>query len=419
MKIIDDQLEKVAFSHPTGNANSRAVVEGLVEAKILRNFYTCVAVFENSPGFLFTKFGPLKEFQKRIFNRSLKQYTLVRPYKELCRIAAQRIGWKNLITREEGKVSVDKVYEDLDGWVSRKLNEITAVYAYEDGALQSFKRAKILGALCLYDLPIGYWKAMRVFLEEERLKQPQWAETIGGFKDSEIKLKKKELELQLADHIFVASTFTAKTLKSFIGDLAPVHIIPYGFPPVAEQREYVPVLNRRLKILFVGGLSQRKGISYLFKAAEELKDKVELTIVGQKPHLECQILNENLANYTWIPQLSHPNILQLMKQQDLLVFPSLFEGFGLVVTEAMSQGTPVITTERTCGPDVITNGQNGWIIKAGSVDSIKFQLEEILEKPDCLEKVGRAAMETAKARPWSQYSSEISSKVMGILKSGK
>lgn len=413
------QLEKVVFSHPTGNANSRAVAEGLVEAKILGNFYTCIAVFENSPAFLFTKIGPLREFQKRIFRNSLKPYTLARPYMELCRIAAQRIGWKKLILPEEGKLCVDKVYEDLDEWVSRKLNESTAVYAYEDGALQSFKRAKILGAFCLYDLPIGYWKSMRIFLEEERLKQPQWAETIGGFKDSENKLKKKDLELQLADHIFVASTFTAKTLKSFTGDLAPVHIIPYGFPPVAEQREYVPVLNRRLKILFVGGLSQRKGISYLFKATEELKDIVELTIVGQKPHRDCQILNENLAKYTWIPQMSHPEILQLMRKQDVLIFPSLFEGFGLVVTEAMSQGTPVITTDRTCGPDVITHGQNGWIIKAGSADSIKLQLEEILEKPECLEKVGRAAMETAKARPWSQYSREIATKVWELLKSGK
>lgn len=416
---MNSQLEKVAFSHPTGNANSRAVVEGFVEAKILANFYTCVAVFEGSPAFLFTKIGPLKEFQKRIFNGALKPYTLFRPYKELCRIAARRIGWKKLIFPEGGKVCVDKVYEDLDGWVSRKLNEITAVYAYEDGALQSFKRAKILGALCLYDLPIGYWKAMREFLEEERLKQPIWAETIGGFKDSEIKLKKKDNELRLADHIFVASTFTAKTLKSFLGELAPVHIIPYGFPPVAEQKEYEPVLDRPLKILFVGGLSQRKGISYLFKAAEELKDKVELTVVGQKPHQDCQILNESLTKSTWIPQLSHPEILQLMRMQDVLIFPSLFEGFGLVITEAMSQGTPVITTERTCGPDVITHGQNGWIVKAGSVESIKLQLEEILENPDCLEKIGRAAMETAKARPWSHYSREIASTVMEILKSPK
>ena len=48
-----------------------------------------------------------------------------------------------------------------------------------------------------------------------------------------------------------------------------------------------------------------------------------------------------------------------MKEHDVLIFPSLFEGFGLVITEAMAQGTPVITTDRTAGPDVISDNENG------------------------------------------------------------
>lgn len=47
--------------------------------------------------------------------------------------------------------------------------------------------------------------------------------------------------------------------------------------------------------------------------------------------------------------MPHDQILNLMRTQDVFVFPSLFEGYGLVVAEAMSQGTPVITTSRTCG----------------------------------------------------------------------
>ena len=52
-----------------------------------------------------------------------------------------------------------------------------------------------------------------------------------------------------------------------------------------------------------------------------------------------------------------------MREHDVFVFPSLFEGFGLVITESMSQGTPVITTDRTAGPDLIKNDENGWLLK--------------------------------------------------------
>src|SRR5690606_7763290 len=142
-------------------------------------------------------------------------------------------------------------------------------------------------------------------------------------------------------------------------------VIPYGFPDVQDKKEYQPLLNRKLKVLFIGGLSQRKGISYLFEAVEGLKDKVDLTIVGHKAVPDCKALNLALEQHNWIPSLSHDQVLACMREHDVFVFPSLFEGFGLVITEAMSQGIPVITTDRTAGPDLIENEKDGWIVPAG------------------------------------------------------
>lgn len=96
-----------------------------------------------------------------------------------------------------------------------------------------------------------------------------------------------------------------------------------------------------------------------------------------------------------------------MREQDVLVFPSLFEGFGLVITEAMSQGTPVITTNRTAGPDLITHGENGWLIDAGSTDTLQAAIEELIFKPSVIAEVGHAAMETASKRTWDVYGLEL------------
>lgn len=410
---------KISLSHPTGNANVRALAEGLLKAGVLHKFYTCVAVFQDSKLYPLTRIKFLQEFRKRVFSESLKSYTHSRPFKELVRIAALRLGKTELVYPEVGRFCIERVHHDLDLYVSRKIQTVNAVYAYEDGALQSFKKAKIYGVTCIYELPIGYWRAMRNLLEEEMYKKPEWAMTLSGFKDSEKKLNKKDTEIRLADHIFVASTFTAETLKKFPGKLAPVHIVPYGFPPVAENRIYTSLSNRSLKLFFVGGLSQRKGISYLFEAVNKLKGKVELTVIGQKPNQECKILNENLKKHIWIPRMAHFEILQFMKSQDLLIFPSLFEGFGLVITEAMSQGTPVITTQRTCGVDLIKHGENGWLVEAGSTEELLATLREILDNPSCLKKIGKAAMATARNRPWEVYGEEMAKTIAQIFKKEK
>jgi glycosyltransferase involved in cell wall biosynthesis len=411
---------KVLISHPTGNAFFRAAALGLQEAGMLSGVRTTVATY---PGNIFDKlssFAAFQEFNRRRYHPSLKNLTQTWPLYELSRIAASKAGFKKLIQQETGIFSVDAVYRALDKHVAKSLKQMAAngtnaVYAYEDGALLSFLEAKKLGLKCLYDLPIGYWRASKRLLEIECERWPEWASTLIEFGDSEAKLARKDEELLLADKIFVASQFTANTLKDFPGQLGPVDVIPYAFPPVTGSRNYASIpKSQPLKLLFVGGLSQRKGIADLFAAADHLKNHVKLTVVGKKvSDQECPALDAALAKHRWIPSLAHSAVLQLMQEHDVLVFPSLFEGFGLVITEAMSQGTPVITTDRTAGPDLIKHGENGWLIEAGSTNALQAAIEELLAKPSIIAEVGRAAMETASKRTWDVYGKEL---VKGIIK---
>ncbi len=104
-----------------------------------------------------------------------------------------------------------------------------------------------------------------------------------------------------------------------------------------------------------------------------------------------------------------------MREHDVFVFPSLFEGFGLVITEAMSQGTPVITTDRTAGPDLIEHGRNGWLIEAGSTPALQAAIEELLHHPQQIASTGKEAMETARQRPWEVYGRELAKAVGRVI----
>jgi hypothetical protein len=407
---------KLLLSHPTANANVRAAAKGFLDADILMEFHTSIASFPGSILDKLSSLGPLAEIRRRSFIPELEAYTKSSPWKEAGRLISSKAGFSSLIQHEKGLLSIDEVYKSLDKRVASQLKELSkrnlsAVYAYEDCAEASFIEGKRLGKKCFYDLPIGYWRAAKDLLSKEIDRWPEWAATFTGFGDSAQKLERKDNELRLADKIFVASQFTARTLEYYPGTLGEIQIIPYGFPPVTDRKQYGASGNKVLKLLFVGGLSQRKGIADLFAAVEKLSPHIELTVVGRKTPNYCAVLDRELAKHKWIPSLPHAEILTLMQQHDVLVFPSLFEGFGLVITEAMAQGTPVITTDRTAGPDIITDDQNGWLIEAGSTEALTEAIEKLLANPEKVRQAGREALETARKRPWEVYGNELAAAI--------
>ena len=403
----------ILFSHPTLNANAKALINGLFKNKVLYKLYTCTAFFKGQLLFkLGEDYSVLKDLKRRSLDKNWQTFTRSNPFFEFGRLVASKLNLQYLVKHENGFFCIDKVYKNHDKWVADNLVKaqkegITGVYGYEDGSLATFTKAKQLGIKCYYDLPIGYWKSARLLMQKEFEINPDWSSTLSGFNDSPEKLNKKDQELALADVIFVASSFTKKTLEEYSGKLPKIKVIPYGFPEVKQKKNYQSIVNRKLKVLFIGGLSQRKGLSYLFEAVEGMQNKVSLTVVGHKIVSNCSVLNQALEQHTWIPSLDHEQVLDCMREHDVLIFPSLFEGFGLVITEAMSQGVPVITTNRTAGPDLINEGEDGWIVPAGSSSAIKEILLNILETPEIVAQYGIAAQNKAKNRPWSVYGQEM------------
>ncbi|MBO4597262.1 MAG: glycosyltransferase family 4 protein [Bacteroidaceae bacterium] len=404
--------------HPTGNANVRAVLDGFSSHGLLGEFHTTVGCVPGNVFCRLSDFPGMSMLKRRGYSSEIASALKMHPWRELGRIFAQKAHLSSMIGHERGIFSVDKIYQNIDKYSKNALlnKDFSFVYGYEDGIESTFAEAKKVKIPCFYDLPIGYWRAMRECLSPEMEKNPDWNPTLGGFDDSDAKLRRKDNELAMADVIYVASSFTKKTLELYPGKLAPVEVVPYGFPEVNRNREYSSPHGRKIRLLYVGGLSQRKGLSYMFDAIEGLERHVELTVVGLGNIGGTPILKSKLQKCNYIPSLSHENVLSLMAQSDVLLFPSLFEGFGLVVTEAMSQGTPVITTERTCGPDIIESGSDGWLVNAANSAPIRERIEDIILHPEMLAQVGKSAMNTAAGRPWNVYSEAMAKSVEKHLK---
>lgn len=391
------------LSHPTGNANVRAAARAFHAAGLLRELDSCLCWNPLAPLARLLPASLAAQLARRSFPDLPLEIQHSHPWREVARLAFPALPL--LKAHERGPLSIDAVYRSFDRHVAARLSQLAglqAVYAYEDGALNTFETAERLGLRRFYDLPIGYWRAARAIFEEERDLQPAWACTLTGLQDSAAKLARKDQELQLADQVIVASAYVRSTLISHQACSAPIAVIPYGSPPPLAE---LPPLRTSgpLRVLYVGSLGQRKGLSYALEAVEMLESQVSLTLIGKLTTSHCSPMNAGLERHQWIPSLPHAQILEQMRRHDVLLFPTLFDGFGLVITEALSQGLPVIATANSGAPECIRDGVEGFIVPIRDSQTIAQRLQQLVSNRDQLAAMRHACLRRAAQLSWTGY----------------
>ncbi|MBE3557385.1 MAG: glycosyltransferase family 4 protein [Firmicutes bacterium] len=238
-----------------------------------------------------------------------------------------------------------------------------------------FRTAKTTGSICVLNYPLAHHRFTRRFLLEEAERQPDFADTLNSLDLKPWFEQRLDTEIELADYILVGSSFAR---DSFIAEGIPPEklvVIPYGadlqlFEPIETPRAH----NQKLRLLFVGQVTQRKGLSYLLQAMQQLGiNNYTLTIVGQMQG-SARILNPHRYLFQQIPHVPQTELRELYRQADIFVFPTLVEGMGLVVLEAMASGLPVITTPNGPG-DIVRDGIDGFLIPPRNVSAIVDRVE--------------------------------------------
>lgn len=158
------------------------------------------------------------------------------------------------------------------------------------------------------------------------------------------------------------------------------------------------------EILTVGRLVPYKGHEFLIRAVHSLASQgvnVHLSIVGEgwfRGTLERLVQRLSLGDH--VSFLGHipngPALWALYRQADVFVLPSLVEALGLVLLEAMANGTPVIASAVGGIPDVIRDGMNGLLVRPGSPDELKAAIARLLNDQKLQRQLIEAGLETAR-----------------------
>ena len=149
----------VLLSHPTGNQNVRNAVKGLAESAMLAEFWTTLVWDPESIWSRMIPQGLRSQLVRRSFAGVPKDLIRSVPWREIVRLGARPRLVRDLLCSRERPFSVIGMYRHFDEKVARRLGTLQpdAVYAYEGGALHSFREAKRLGITALYELPSSYW----------------------------------------------------------------------------------------------------------------------------------------------------------------------------------------------------------------------------------------------------------------------
>jgi glycosyltransferase involved in cell wall biosynthesis len=408
----------VLLSHPHGNANFRNTALSLYEANWLHSMHSSICWNSNSRIGKYLPTNINAELNRRAFSMIPLSYQHSHPWPEVARLLAQKLHMRGLTINETTLFSPTRIRNSFDRQIASSLerqpDNIRAVYGYENSALSTFKVAARLGISRIYELPIGYYKAGNRIFQEEAELQGAWASTLNLLKSSTSSLARKDAELAASDCVIVPSSFVRSTLETDSSIDVPIHLVPYGSPPPTQMRSPKRAQGP-LRVLFVGGLGQRKGLSYLLEAVQMLGSAVQLTLIGSRLDTTCEPLNRALAIHTWHPSLPHSAILEQMRRHDVLVLPSLFEGYALVITEALSQGLPVIATANSGATESVRNGVEGFIVPIRDSHAIATHLLELHQDHDQLAEMSAACLDRAAELSWQAYRASLRTVLAPLL----
>ena len=326
-----------------------------------------------------------------------------------CNIA-EKLQRMPLNLRRQIQRAADATLGRAAGDLARQTDAGLVTYSYYGfDAIRAYGRPAIL--FQMHPHPAS----MRRILSEELAAHPDCAASLN--QEWEIALPEEDYnhlvaETSMAARYIVASSFTRQSLVEHGTAPESITVIPYG----VDLERFRPAPRRAasdgpLKLLFVGRINQRKGLKYLLEALRLLGpefggDDVHLTICGRV--LDDLAIFRPFASQIEIrPSVSPDELVAAYQSADLFVFPSVAEGFGQVLLEALACGLPLLGTTHTAAPDLIEDGIQGFIVEPRRPDLLAERIRWAITHKDELATMRAAARERAEQFTWGRFRSRI------------
>lgn len=327
------------------------------------------------------------------FSRSPKEHIVSFLTPEIIYRLASRIGFENW-----GNLYKMKSFGSFfASEIKNKPDEI--LMGWSSFSLEAFKQSKAKKKILIRD-------SAHIDVQMNILKT-EYKKLGTSLPDRAICQVREREEYELADYIFLPSFYAKKTF------------IDCGIPEkklkilrlAVDLKAFTPPehleINLPLKVVYFGALSIQKGVHYLLKALESFSpNEVQATFIGSlSPEIKPFIKKNSPIRF--ISPVNHSKLSALLKEQQIFIFPSLHDGYGMTLPQAMASGLLCLSSTHAGASELISHNKNGILIQPGSSEEIREHLQNILINPKSYIEMRRLAIKSVSSAGWNSYGDEL------------
>ena len=317
------------------------------------------------------------------------------------------INWKfSKYLSYKQKYVFDKFFHhSFDKFVARSIkNDVNFFIGLSTYSLQSIKISNQLGIKSIIDHSSLHYKSE---YEAHQIESERWG--LKNYKKIGLNWRIKTLndELEFADYIVSPSKLAMNSLvknganpkKIFINHLG-VDLSKF----YAKEKKQIS----RFRIVYAGGVNYAKGVLILLEAFSTINlSDVELLIIGNKNRDKkfLQLFDKLLTkNVNYLPAVSQAELCNHFNNSDVFVSPSISDGFGMIVPQAMACALPIIVSSNVGAKEIINEGKNGFIVPVHNSKKLAEKIKFLYENRDIAKSMGEYAKQTIKENySWKKY----------------
>jgi glycosyltransferase involved in cell wall biosynthesis len=335
-------------------------------------------------------------------------------------------GWR-LLARHAGfgPLAEDWFWERSEHALDHKCAELIkearwdAFLGIEHGALFSIQAAQSAGKKAVVAFLSPHHKTRERWVDSEYERFPELCTPatrrlldMGKERDA-----RRDEEARTADVVHCASSFTKQSLIAAGIDPNKIMTVPLACPKSDFQKQSLaPRSQPRFRFAYVGGVAVHKGVHLLLKAWKELRisTTAELHFYGVVT-VPGAVIDQAGAGVYFHGPVSKTEIARAYEESSVLVFPTLCDGFGMVIAEALAHGVPVITTSNAGAADLIAERRNGFVVPPGDPAALAERMQWCLDHPTEVEDMREEALATAGRWTWGDFRSSFRKQLFARL----
>ena len=284
-----------------------------------------------------------------------------------------------------------------------------AVVGYDGCSAALFEKVGELSpeTVRIVDMSAANALYLRSIYERDAALKPEYATSLKGWNRiwDPVDVARTKRELAKADAFLCGSSFVVNSLvySGINRDFCEVCCYGVDTDAFPYRTRDVKDAHSPLTFVYLGQVSEHKGVAWLFEAFSGIEDSQARLLCVGNVNLPDAITSKLPSNIELRGMVQHDAVSEILLSADVMLFPSLGDGFPLSIMEGFASGLPVVCTENTGAADCVVEGENGFVVPVQDAHALRGYIEWFLANKAELPRMSKAARDSVTAYTWDAY----------------